>query len=96
MYSILFVLLLCTFVDLFLFLQYDSHTWTAEITGEYRACFSNEVRGHSLIDRVPPYSYLAKTTFSPNIQIWLLRHYLMPLDTKRQDMYRKDTEQNRL
>lgn len=22
--------------------QYDSHTWTADITGEYRACFSNE------------------------------------------------------
>ena len=32
--------------DLFLiemcFLQYDSHTWTADLTGEYRACFSNE------------------------------------------------------
>ena len=22
--------------------QYDSHTWTATITGEYRVCFSNE------------------------------------------------------
>lgn len=22
--------------------QYDSHTWTASITGEYRVCFSNE------------------------------------------------------
>lgn len=22
--------------------QYDSHTWTADLTGEYRACFSNE------------------------------------------------------
>ena len=22
--------------------QYDSHTWTAERTGEYVACFSNE------------------------------------------------------
>ncbi len=22
--------------------QYDSHTWKAEMTGEYRACFSNE------------------------------------------------------
>jgi hypothetical protein len=25
-----------------IFFQYDSHTWTADITGEYRACFSNE------------------------------------------------------
>ena len=22
--------------------QYDSHTWTASVTGEYRVCFSNE------------------------------------------------------
>ena len=22
--------------------QYDSFTWTADVTGEYRACFSNE------------------------------------------------------
>ena len=22
--------------------QYDSYTWTAQMTGEYRACFSNE------------------------------------------------------